>query len=102
MVISYIVSCVGLRKMKLIEREGCVLSNYLLTGLQHKKRKSFFLNEILRTCDKLLSFDIVLMPNHQESRDHWSVVAIYLSKGLIVYCDSLPHASKDHALLGSI
>ena len=54
------------------------LSNYLLRDLKCRKRNSFFLSEVIRKCDDLLSSEIVL----------------------IIYQDSLPDDSADHALLG--
>ena len=40
------------------------------------------------------------MPNHQECRDHWSILALYPRHGLIVHYDSLLHATANRSLLG--
>ena len=74
------------------------LSNYLLTDVQERKRTSFFLNEVVKNSEKLLSSEILVIPYHQKSRNHWSVIVLYPYKGLIVHCDSLPNASADEAL----
>ena len=80
-------------------RRVCVLSNYLLTDLVRKKRKSFFLNEVIRSCEKILTSEILIIPCHQESRDHWSVLSLYPITSIIVHCDSLPNAALDNALM---
>ena len=81
-------------------RKVYVCSNYLLTDMRRNKRDSFFLNDVLRNSKEILDSEIVLIPYHQERRDHWSILALYPRNGLIVHCDSLPHAPADRALLG--
>ena len=83
-------------------RNARVLSNYLLSDVQQGKRSSFFLNSVVKNSALLLGSQIILIPYHQKARDHWSVVALYPERHLIVHCDSLPHAIADRALLQSL
>ena len=41
------------------------LSNYLVPDVQERKRTSFFLNEVVKNSEKLLSAEILLIPYHQ-------------------------------------
>ena len=64
-----------------------------------EEKKSFFLNEVIRSCEKILTSEILIIPCHQESRDHWSVLSLYPITSIIVHCDSLPNAALDNALM---
>ena len=78
------------------------LSNYLLTDLIGKKRKGYFLNEFIISCDEILSSEIVIISYHQESRYHWRVLALYPNTSIIIHCDSLLNAAADNALMRSM
>ena len=74
----------------------------MLTNLIGKKRESYFLNELIRSRDEILSSEIVIIPYHQESRDHWSVLALYPNISIIIHYDCLPNAAADNALMRSM
>ena len=83
-------------------RNTKVLSSYLLSDIREWKRNSFFLNTVIRNSVPLLDSELTLLPYHQKTRDHWSVVALYPKKHLIVHCDSLPHISAERTLIHSL
>ena len=83
-------------------RNARILSNYLLSDVQEGKRSTFFLNSVVENSALLLGSQIILIPYHQKTRDHWSVVALFPERHLIVHCDSLPYAIADRALLQSL
>ena len=75
------------------ERRVYVLSNYLLTDLIGKKKKSYVLNEVIRSCSEILRSEIIIISYHQGSWDHWS---------FIIHCDSVPNAAADNDLMHSM
>ena len=84
------------------KKEGVCLIQLLANGSHREEEKSYFLNEVIRSCDEILRSEIVIIPCHQESRDHWSVLALYPNTSIIIHYDSLPNAAADNALMRSM
>ena len=77
-----------------------VLSNYFMTDLSEERKNSIF--NTLQNSNEFFSSEVILVPFHQKTRHHWSTIAIYPSKHLVVHCDSLPDKHTDQSAFSAM